>query len=148
MFLHFQNNISDGIPQPKHYVHTCIDHNSDKIQQELRTPESVHARALTLGFLCALSQARLVYGNDVKGELQEPVTVHFVSTDGCNFHFSVFQLNTLELEEPGGKKNIFWHEENMSRLYDVCSYVGAIPTLTGYNPEVFSKFSTMYLQNA
>ena len=140
--------MATGEFQPKHNVHTCIDHNSNKIQQELRTPEAVHARSLTLGFLSALSQARLVYGNDVKGELPEPVTVHFIHTDGCNFHFSVYQLNTLDLEEEGGKKNIFWHEEDISRLYAECDYVTAKPTVSGYNPEIFSKFAAMYLQNA
>ena len=145
--MDFQNVHSNGQFQPKHNVHTCIDHNNDKIQQELRAPEGYHARALTLGFLCALAQARLVYGNDIRGELPEPIAVNFISTDGCNFHFSAFQLNTLELDESSGKKNIFWHEEDMSRLYDVCDYVSAKPTLTGYNPEVFAKFSAMYLQN-
>jgi len=140
--------ISAGIPTPKHNVHTCIDHNNDKIIQELRLPEGVHARALTLGFLCALAQARLVYGIDVKGDLTEPVAVHHIHTDGCNFHFSVFQLNTLNLDEPTGIKNIFWHEEDISSLFDVCDYVMAKPTLSGYNPEIFSKFSAMYLQNA
>ena len=140
--------ISAGIPTPKHNVHTCIDHNNDKIIQELRLPEGVHARALTLGFLCALAQARLVYGMNVKGDLPEPVAVHHIHTDGCNFHFSVFQLNTLNLEEPTGIKNIFWHEEDISSLFDVCDYVMAKPTLSGYNPEIFSKFSAMYLQNA
>ena len=133
---------------PKHYVHTCVDHCNNIITKELRLPESYHSRALTLGFLSALGQARLIYGKDVKGELSQPVTVHFVSTDGCNFHFSVFQLNTLDLEEPGGKKNIFWHEEDMTRLYDVCEYVSARPTLKGFNPEIFAKFFAMYSQNA
>ena len=122
--------ISAGIPTPKHHVHTCIDHNNDKIIQELRLPEGVHARALTLGFLCALAQARIVYGKDVKGDLPEPVAVHHIHTDGCNFHFSVFQLNTLNLSEPTGIKNIFWHEEDISSLFDACDYVMAKPTLS------------------
>merc|ERR1712150_190799 len=138
---------SSGQLLPKHNVHTCIDHNIDKIQQELRTPETVHARALTLGFLSALSQARLVYGRDIKGDLPEPVAVNFIHTDGCNLHFSAYQLNTLNLEDQHGIKNIFWHEEDISRIYDVCDYVKAKPTLLGYNPEVFSKFAAMYFQN-
>ena len=132
---------------PKHNVHTCIEHNSNKISQELRTPEAIYARSLTLGFLTALSQARLVYGSDVKGDLPQPVAVNFIHTDGSNFHFSVYQLNTLNLDEPNGIKNIFWHEEDISRLYDVCGYVKAVPELSGYNPEVFEKFAAMYLQN-
>ena len=76
------------------------------------------------------------------------MTVHFIHTDGSNFHFSVYQLNTLDLEGDGGKKNIFWHEEDISRLYNVCDYVSAKPTVSGYNPEVFAKFAAMYLQNS
>ena len=132
---------------PNNNVHTCIDHNHIKQQQELRTPDSVYSRALTLGFLTALSQARLVYGNDIKGDLPNPVAVNFIHTDGCNFHFSAYQLNTLNLQDSNGIKNVFWHEENISRLYDVCDYVKAVPVLSGYNPEVFAKFAAMYLQN-
>jgi len=132
---------------PKHNVHTCLDHTKNEVAQQLRTPETVHARALTLGFLSALAQARLVYGSDIKGDLPEPVAVNFIHTDGCNFHFSAYQLNTLNLEDSNGIKNIFWHEEDMSRLFDVCDYVKAVPVLSGYNPEVFSKFAAMYLQN-
>ena len=132
---------------PKHNVHTCLDHTKNEVAQQLRTPETVHARALTLGFLSALAQARLVYGSDIKGDLPEPVAVNFIHTDGCNFHFSAYQLNTLNLEDSNGIKNIFWHEEDISRLFDVCDYVKAVPVLSGYNPEVFSKFAAMYLQN-
>ena len=79
--------------------------------------------------------------------IQWAVAVNFIHTDGCNFHFSAYQLNTLNLEDSNGIKNIFWHEEDMSRLFDVCDYVKAVPVLSGYNPEVFSKFAAMYLQN-
>ena len=99
------------------------------------------------GFLTALAQARLTYGDDIRGELPEPVTVHHISMDGRQFHFSVYQLNTLDLESSEGKKNIFWHEDVLTKLYDVCEYVSARPTLEGYNSDVFAKFSAMYLQN-
>jgi hypothetical protein len=56
------------------------------------------------------------------------------------------QLNTVDLSGADGIKNVFWHRPELEELFTTCSYVKAVPTLTGYNPEVFDKLMSMYLQ--
>jgi Mitochondrial 28S ribosomal protein S30 (PDCD9). len=74
---------------------------------------------------------------DVK-ELPEPVTLQCVQTDGRLFHFAVFQLNTLDLDDVEGKKNIFWMLPRIP-LFSSCMYVKGKPLIEGYSPEVFSR---------
>ena len=111
-----------------------------------RLESDYHGRSLIMAFASALAQARINYGADVKGLLPQPITVHFVNSNGIKFHFSVFQLNTLDLE--GDVKNIFWHQTEMDELYSECSYIMAQPMLEGYNHTVFNKLLAIYLQNA
>ncbi len=117
------------------------------VRQPMWSEDHYAARALTICFQLALGQARLLYGEDVVGrDLPEPVASQCVTTDGQQFHFAAFQLNTLKLDDEAGVKNIFWHEEQLSSLYEVCDHVNARPTLDGYNPDVISKFAAMYRQ--
>ena len=74
------------------------------------------------------------------------MTVHFITTDGRKYHFSVFQLNTLDLNGSDGIKNIFWQEPELEEMFESCGYEKAVPTLRGYNPNVFDKIQTMYMQ--
>ena len=90
------------------------------------------------------AQARLKYGPNFIGELPEPIAIHFVNTNGSKFHFSVFQLNTLDLNSD--IKNIFWHQPQMEKLFDTCEYVNAVPTIEGYNHLIFNKLLGIYLQ--
>lgn len=110
--------------------------------------DTMAARSLMLAFLTAMGQARLRFGPDTAGQLPDPITVQFLTTYGKEFYFSVFQLNTLNLDDPTGVKNILWQREELVPLFDVCDYVKAVPTLTGYNPEVFKTIAAMYLQGA
>ena len=89
---------------------------------------------------------RNIYGADVSGVLPKPVTVNVVTTDGRKFHFGVFQLNTLDLNGLDGVKNVFWHQPELEEMYEKCGYDKAVPTLKGYNPAVFDKLLTMYMQ--
>lgn len=59
-------------------------------------------------------------------------------TDGKMFHFSIFQLNTLELDKDSKTKNIFWHVPRIA-LYQFCGYIEGKPSLIEYNPEVIKK---------
>ena len=90
------------------------------------------------------AQARLKYGPDFVGDLPEPIAIHFVNSSGSTFHFSVFQLNTLNLNSD--IKNIFWHQPQMEKLFDTCEYVNAVPTIEGYNHLIFNKLLGIYLQ--
>lgn len=130
---------------PLQYVHTCFEFNNF-VHVGGRLVEDYHGRSLIMAFANCLAQARLKYGSEVDGVLPEPITVHFVNTDGFKFHFSAFQLNTLDLE--GEVKNIFWHEPEMENMFEKCDYVTGKPRLEGYNHNVFKKLLSMYLQNS
>lgn len=127
----------------KFHVHTCFE--IDSSITKFRSNSEYHGRSLIMAFGSALAQARVTYGENVKGVLPEPITVHFINTNGKDFYFSVFQLNTLDLE--GDIKNIFWHESETAPLFETCEYVYAVPTLEGYNHDIFKKMLAMYLQN-
>jgi hypothetical protein len=126
-------------------VHTAFELNNSHLKHQ-RLDSDYHGRSLIMAFSTALAQARLNYGQDVSGSLPEPVTVHFVNSCGVRYHFSVFQLNSLDLE--GEVKNIFWHQPELDHMFEVCDYVSAKPALEGYNHNVFNKLLAMYLQNA
>ena len=136
-----------AIGQQLQNVHSGIEHNNNMIKV-FRKQDGYDARSLVLGFLTALGQAKLVYGPDVQGELPVPVTVNFISTDSQKFHFSAYQLNTLDFSSEEGIKNIYWCDKNMDNLYQTCAYVKGVPVLEGYNPSVFKKFAALYLENA
>ena len=128
---------------PMQSVHTCFEFDNSLTEKYVN---NYPGRSLILAFGQCLAQARLKFGNDVSGVLPEPITIHFVNTNGRKFHFSVFQLNTLDLE--GETKNIFWHDPEIKDLYETCAYINAVPTLEGYDHDVFRTLLAMYLQNA
>ena len=131
----------------QYHIHTGLEHVNSHNKDHYNI-DNLKARGLVNAFVLALGQAKLRFGPDVKGELPSPVTVNFVTTDGARFHFGVFQLNTLDLDNPEGAKNIYWCDQKADRLYDTCQYVSAIPTLEGYNADVFKKFAALYLENS
>ena len=108
--------------------------------------EAYQSRALCMSFSQAVGEARLRFGSDIKGRLPEPVTTQFISTNGKAFYFCAFQLNTLDLDDVDGVKNIVWMSQERQDLYEVCDYVLAMPTLEGYNPNIFKTIAAMYLQ--
>ncbi|TRY73787.1 hypothetical protein TCAL_01941 [Tigriopus californicus] len=109
------------------------------------SPQVYAARSLTMAFALALGQARMKYGPEFVGELPEPVAVQFVKTNGFRTTFSAFQLNTLDLENDEGVKNVFWHAPRQD-FFTQCEYAQALPIFRGYNPEVFKTLIGMYLQ--
>ena len=131
----------------QHQIHSGIEHNNN-INKAALKDDGYYAKGLVNGFLLALGQAKLTFGPDVKGVLPSPVTVNFVHTDGKKFHFSAFQLNTLDLDNPDGIKNIYWCDRRLDDIYSTCDFVQAVPVLENYNPQVFRKFAALYLENS
>ena len=123
-------------------VHTAFEVNSS-ITSEMRLDQDIYGRSLIMAFATTLGQARLNYGPNVSGVLPKPITLHFINTDGKNFHFSVFQLNTLDLE--GDVKNVFWHQPSILKMFEKCGYIDSCPTLEGYDHNVFCHILSMYL---
>jgi len=49
--------------------------------------------------------------------LPEPISTQCVMTDGDIFHFTCFQLNTLNFETSDGVKNLVWFDEEERPLF-------------------------------
>ncbi|KAJ9576804.1 hypothetical protein L9F63_006578, partial [Diploptera punctata] len=106
------------------------------------TEDQILGRTLLKAFAVAAGNAKQRFGLDVK-ILPEPITLQCVHTDGRLFHFAVLQLNTLDLDGTEGIKNIFWSLPRIA-LFDSCTYEKGVPTLTGYNDEVFKRLLAFY----
>lgn len=100
------------------------------------------ARSLIESFTTAATHAQQKYGESVE-ELPEPLTVQCVQLDGQKFHFSVFQLNTLNIEGKEGKMNYWWSAPQIN-LFERAGYENARPVFEGYNPEVFKTMLAFY----
>ncbi|XP_014210281.1 39S ribosomal protein L37, mitochondrial isoform X2 [Copidosoma floridanum] len=133
----------------KSHIHTIIayyDPSKVKHKSELSSTESqTLGRALLKAFTAAASSARQRFGLDVK-ELPEPITVQCIHSDGKWFYFSVYQLNTLDIEGKNGIKNYYWMLPKLD-LYKVGGYVRGTPVLEGYNPEVLKTMLAFYRNN-
>ncbi|XP_011310848.1 39S ribosomal protein L37, mitochondrial, partial [Fopius arisanus] len=100
------------------------------------------ARSLIESFATAATYARQKYGDTIE-DLPEPLTVQCVQVNVQNYHFSVFQLNTLNIEGTEGKMNYWWSSPQMS-LFEKAKYENARPVFEGYNPEVFKRILAFY----
>lgn len=133
----------------KNHIHTIFIYNDPtKVKNitELEVKETqVFGRALLKVFTAAASLAKQKFGPEVK-ELPEPVTVQCVQSDGKSFYFSIYQLNTLNLENGEGTKNYCWTLPKLD-LYKKASYVDGVPTLEAYNPAVFKRLLAFYENN-
>ncbi|NP_001136159.1 mitochondrial ribosomal protein L37 [Nasonia vitripennis] len=129
-----------------HTVFIYYDKTSVKNITELETEETqVFGRAMMKAFTAAASTARQKYGTDVK-ELPEPITVQCIQSDGKQFYFSVYQLNTLDIDGENGMKNYCWTLPKLN-LYNVGGYENGKPVVEGYNPEVFRRILAFYKNN-
>uniref|UniRef100_A0A1B6G2X7 Large ribosomal subunit protein mL37 n=1 Tax=Cuerna arida TaxID=1464854 RepID=A0A1B6G2X7_9HEMI len=122
-----------------HHNHTEVKNIFDAPVQE----SQLLGRSLMKAYTMAVTQARYNYGPQVK-ELPQPLVVQCVQTDGQNFHFSVLQLHSTEVD--CNRRNVYWSLPPLS-LYDDCSYIQAVPFLLGYNPQVFKQLLAFYINN-
>jgi len=108
------------------------------------TDDRFSGTSVLINFATALLMARRKYGSDVK-ELPAPITTQSVHLTGKEFQFSVFQLNTLDLEntDHGSVKNNLWLTDKIN-IFEECKFDSARGILNGYNPEVFKMLMGMY----
>lgn len=126
-----------------HTIYLYYDPTEVKNVTELPVTESQKlSRTLLKAFTAAAGSARQQFGEDVK-DLPEPVTVQCIETNGRCFHFSIFQLNTLDLHTCTGIKNYWWQTKKME-LYSKADYILGIPQVLDYNPEVFKNLLRFY----
>ncbi|XP_076752808.1 mitochondrial ribosomal protein L37 [Xylocopa sonorina] len=135
-----------SMESPLSNVHTIfINHDPEEVKNITELPvtqKQIYARSLIKSFGIAANCARRRFGSDVK-HLPEPVVVQCVQSDGQNFHFSVYQLNTLDLDGVEGIRNFWWSEPSM-KLYTQAQYEKGKPCLEGYTSDVFKRFHAFY----
>lgn len=122
------------------FTHTVFDHYATHIDPGWNVQAQL-AKSLMTGFCVALGQARLRWGQEVEGDLEEPVAVNIISTDGQRYQLATFQLNSLDLGL--GAKNVFWHHPDTLDLFEFCGYQEAQVRLDGLNMETFSHLQSL-----
>ncbi|XP_053658205.1 39S ribosomal protein L37, mitochondrial [Anopheles marshallii] len=105
------------------------------------TRDQIEGRTMVKAFAVAAARARQLYGEDVK-TLPIPITVQAVQTDSKTFHFSVYQLNTLDLNSSTDRN--MWFRKAPFDLYSQCGYVVGKPKLNDYNKDVLRHFAVFY----
>ncbi|XP_054733072.1 39S ribosomal protein L37, mitochondrial [Anastrepha obliqua] len=101
------------------------------------------SRNLLKAFSVAAARAKQLYGDLAYKNISRPIVVQSIQTDGRTFHFGVFQLNTLRLDNLEGPKN-YWFHQNNEDLFQLCEYGSGKPTLEGYNKDVFRYICAFY----
>lgn len=102
-------------------------------------------RSLIKAFTAGAGCARQKYGPDFNGDLPEPLTIQCVQTNGQAFHFSVLQLNTLNINDFSNNSKVnYWWSMPQIDLYKFSKYETGKPILEGYNPEVFRRILAFY----
>ncbi|XP_009906334.2 39S ribosomal protein L37, mitochondrial [Dryobates pubescens] len=139
----------DGYPYS--HPHTLFFLESANIRTNRFRPEQLRAKMLMFAFGNALAKAKVLYGNDPK-VLEQPVVVQSVGTDGQQFQFMVFQLNTTDLVANEGIKNLVWIDSDQN-LYEKAQCVPEVKKrvvtkpagIYGFQPDTFKKFLALYL---
>ncbi|XP_058130584.1 large ribosomal subunit protein mL37 [Anopheles ziemanni] len=130
---------------PLSHPHTVLIHcSSGDVKNATELPvtrDQIEGRTMVKAFSVAAARARQLYGDDVK-TLPQPITVQAVQTDSKSFHFSVYQLNTLDLSS-STERNM-WFRKAPLDLYSECGYVVGKPTLENYNKDVLRHFTVFY----
>ncbi|NXI74141.1 RM37 protein, partial [Anseranas semipalmata] len=139
----------DGYPYS--HPHTLYFLESANVRPDRFRPEQLRAKMLMFAFGNALAKAKVLYGNDPK-VLEQPIVVQSIGTDGQQFQFMVFQLNTTDLVSSDGIKNLVWIDsdqnlyENAQCVPEVKKRVVTKPAgIYGFQPETFKKFLALYL---
>lgn len=108
-----------------------------------------NAKSLMFCFGHALASAKQRFGSDVK-TLPEPISVQCILTNGFKFHFTCFQLNTLDFSTNNGIKNLVWFDSDNALFNKILPKRAMLRNTKyeDYNPEVFKKFLALYLNGA
>ncbi|XP_053102052.1 39S ribosomal protein L37, mitochondrial [Hemicordylus capensis] len=142
-----ETGFREGYPYP--HPHTIyFTQNSSLFKMD---PEQFRAKMMIFAFGNALAKAKALYGDEPR-VLENPIVVQSVGTDGQNFQFLVFQLNTTDLDSSDGIKNLAWidadqllYEDARSRP-EIRKKVVLVPAgIHGYQPDTFKKFLAFYL---
>ncbi len=97
--------------------------------------------------------------SDANERLKTPIVVNAVSLTHHRFNYATFQLNTLNLKDNNGVKNIVYYDTNNELYYNRPTY-DRLPFVSHknlqrlalrhleYNPEAFKKLLSLMLYGA
>ncbi|XP_017468662.1 PREDICTED: 39S ribosomal protein L37, mitochondrial [Rhagoletis zephyria] len=137
----FQNNITTFHP---HTIFAYFDKEKVRNVHDIDVNTSqFQSRTMLKAFCVAAARAKQLYGDSALDSIPRPIVVQSIHTDGRTFHFGVFQLNTLSINNLEGVKN-FWFHENNQNLFQICQYVSGKPVLEGFNKNVFKYIYAFY----
>lgn len=153
----YKDNLNcSGFRDDYPYRHAHTLYFSERAGESFKLkPEQFRAKMIMFAFGNALARAHKLYGTQPQQLLDKPITVQAVGTNGRIFQFLVFQLNTTDLSGDDGIKNQVWLDGD-NELYDFAKVRPLIKKkqvkvpagLSGYKPEIFSKFLALYLHGA
>lgn len=154
MIYHFLTTFYFSLPAidwnfSKPHIHTIfIQHDPVTVKNITEIPveeTQILARNMLKAFTAAACCARKRFGDSVQ-DLPEPVAVQCIETDGEYFHFSIYQLNTLNINGREGLKNYWWSSKRF-KLFEQVDYFDGKPLLIGYNTEVFKRMYAFYINS-
>merc|ERR1712200_97843 len=114
------------------FVHTVVYNDTDFITKKYN-PDKQRAKCLLYAYATALGQARLMHGEGIIGDLDTPITVNSVSTNGQKFTFGSFQLNSTDLNS--SKPNLFSSHPDTQDLFEFCGYDNGRVSLKNFDAE-------------
>ncbi|XP_053698104.1 39S ribosomal protein L37, mitochondrial [Sabethes cyaneus] len=121
----------------------CAPEDVSNVFETPITDDQQDGRAMIKAFTVAAARARQLYGDNVKA-LPQPINVQAVQTDSQWFHFSIFQLNTLDLTGSATEHRNLWFRKPRMNLYSECGYLVGKPTLQDYNKDVLKHMAVFY----
>ncbi|XP_055641492.1 39S ribosomal protein L37, mitochondrial [Toxorhynchites rutilus septentrionalis] len=146
-FYEWLNEYPIGREYKFSHPHTVLLHCApEDVANLFETPvtdDQKDSRAMIKGFAVAAARARQLYGDNV-GTLPHPITVQVIQTDSKWFHFSIFQLNTLNLDGSNENDRNLWFRKPRMDLYSECGYLVGKPSLLDYDKEVLKHFAVFY----
>lgn len=132
---------ADGFKFP--YTHTLILSES-----KASSLSQMRSKALMYCFAHAGTMAREMYGDDVT-MIPVPIKVQCIQTNGIDFYFTVFLLNTLNFTSNEGDKNMVWFSKKFPLFRKTVPRKAMLrhTTYTAYKPEPFGKFLALYMNS-
>jgi len=122
-----------------HHTHTIIEYNLQELSEE-----EFQGKMLKSCFNTTYSRAQQLDLVNEDGSMKESLSIQCIGTDGQNFDFMCFQLNTAQFMNDEGIKNMVWTSKRM-QLFEECSpKTWTSPEYYhGFNCETFKLFQAV-----
>ncbi|XP_018797863.1 PREDICTED: 39S ribosomal protein L37, mitochondrial [Bactrocera latifrons] len=148
--LYSNKTISPFSREINFHPHTIfIYFDNDKVGNLHDVPVNLsqfQSRNMLKAFAVAAARAKQHYGNSGVEKLTRPIVVQSIQTDGRTFHFGVFQLNDLRIDDLRGAKNYWCHSCNLD-LFEKFEYASGRPKLIGFNKDVLRYLYAFYINS-